>query len=360
MRVAIDVQTTLGQKTGFGFYVKNLIRNLRIVDPKNKYILLSPLSEKDLSTPQRFNWDQFKFPKLAKAQDAEILHQPCFSAPIFHSNMKVVVTIHDLIAIKFPRDITFFSSQFFGKWMPFSYHFADKIIAISEHTKKDIIKFLNIPEKKIRVIHLAAGSEFNENIATNKVERIRKKYNTGNKYLLHTGTLNPRKNLEFLILVFAEIIKTHPDYNLVIAGKKGWYFEGLFKLVGDLNLKNKVKFVGYVPDEDSPALYKGAALFLFPSLYEGFGLPPLEAMACGCPVISSNTSSMPEVIGEEGILVSPKDKAAWVRIIKELLSNPNLRRKYIKYSLRQAKKFSWKKCAEETLKVYEEIYENSH
>lgn len=353
MKIGIDVQTALGQKTGFGFYVQNLVKNLKSIDRKNQYYLFRPQSEKDLSAPQRFLWDQWAFPRLAKEKSVNILHQTCFSAPIFYRG-KVVVTVHDLIARLYGSDIPLYSRQYFGKWMPFSYKFADKIIAISENTKKDIIDLLKISPQKIRVIHLAAGEEFRPVKNKKKIAIVKEKYKTGERYLLHVGTLNPRKNLEFLIKVFGQIVLDFPEYNLVVTGKRGWYYEGLFKLVNDLNLKDKVIFTGYVEDQDSPYLYNGAALFLFPSLYEGFGLPPLEAMNCGVPVISSNTSSMPEVIGQAGILLSPKDQESWVGAIKKVLSDSILRKTMIKQGLVQAKNFSWEKCARETLKIYEE------
>ncbi|MCL5795664.1 MAG: glycosyltransferase family 4 protein [Patescibacteria group bacterium] len=355
MKIGIDIQTTLGQKTGFGFYVKNLVSQLEKIDRKNQYVLIKPASETDLSAPKRFYWDQFQVPKRAQDEKVDVLHQPCFSVPIFYRG-KVVVTVHDLIARLFGKDIPFYSRQFFGKWMPFSYRRADKIIANSEHTKKDIVKILKIHPKKIKVIYLAAGSEFRKIHDQKKINQVTKKYKTGNKYLLHLGTLNPRKNLEFLIKVFAGIVKDFPQYNLVISGKEGWYFEGLFKLAKKLGLSKKIIFTGYIDDCDKPYLINAATVFTFPSLYEGFGLPLLEAMACGVPVISSNTSSLPEVVGEAGILIKPTDEKAWVNAIKLLLSNTKLRQQYIDRGLKQAQKFSWTKTARETLEVYQEVY----
>lgn len=357
MRIGIDVQTTLGQKTGFGFYVKNLTENLKKIDKKNEYILIKPDSEKDLSTPQRFIWDQFKVPSIAKKNKVNVLHQPCFSAPIFHSKMKVIVTIHDLIAIRFGQDIPFFSRQYFGKWMPYSYRFADKIICDSEHTKKDVVKILQFPASEIDVVPLAVSDDFRIIKDQEKILEIKKKYHTGNKYFLHVGTLNPRKNLLFLIKTFSRIVKDFPEYSLVITGKKGWYYEGLFKAVEELKLADRVIFSGYVSDEDSPTLYNGATLFLFPSLYEGFGLPPLEAMSCGIPVISSNTSSLPEVIGKGGITLNPTDELSWVREIKSLLKDKNRYEKLTTRAIDQSKQFSWVKTAQKTLEIYQKLYE---
>lgn len=357
MRIGIDVQTTLGQKTGFGFYVENLVSNLKKIDRKDKYYFFKPDFAKDLSAPQRFIWDQFHIPQKAREKKVDILHQTGFSAPVFYRG-KVVVTVHDLIALLFGKDIPFFSRQFFGVWMPLSYRFADKIIADSEHTKNDIIKLLKIPAEKITVIHLAAGKEFRPISSIQKIQAIKEKYHTGEKYFLHVGTLNPRKNLEFLIEVFNEIIKQFPAYNLVITGKKGWHYEGLFGLVKKLGLEKKVIFTGYIEDQDASYLYNGAEIFLFPSLYEGFGLPPLEAMTCGCPVISSNTSSLPEVVGKAGILLSPNDKMSWIREIRKVLANKKIRKEMVEQSLAQAKQFSWDKTARQTLAVYKELYEN--
>lgn len=354
MKIGIDIQTTLGQKTGFGFYVDNLVKYLKKIDQKNQYFLFKPQSQEDLSAPQRFIWDQFSVPRYARAAQVDILHQPCFSAPVFYQG-KVIVTVHDLIALLYGKDIPFFSRQFFGRWMPFTYNWADKIICDSENTKNDVIKFLRIPENKLTVIYLSSGEEYSQDIKSSQIEAIKKKYKTGQKYLLHTGTLNPRKNLSFLIKVFSQVVKSHPDYNLVLTGKKGWYFEGLFTLTKQLGLEDKIIFTGYVADEDKPVLYKGAKIFLFPSLYEGFGLPPLEAMNLAVPVVSSNTSSLPEIVGEGGILLSPNDEYAWVRAIKQLLKDSKFAHLYSRKALQQAKNFSWEKCARETINVYNEV-----
>ena len=355
MHIGIDVQTTLGEKTGFGFYVSNLTKKLKQFDRHNKYSLFKPDTAEDFSTPQRFIWDQIKFPSLAAKNKVNILHQPCFSAPVFHDGMKVVVTIHDLIAIRFGQDIPFFSRQFFGRWMPFCYRYADEIIAISEHTKKDIIKLLHLPEEKITVIPLAADKIFTPDKNKERIEKIKKKYHIKQKYLLHIGTINPRKNLEFLIDIFAVLVKEEKNMQLVITGKKGWYYEGLFSKVEKLGLENNVIFTGYIADEDKPVLYNGASIFLFPSIYEGFGLPPLEAMACGTPVICSNTSSIPEVVGDGGILLSPTDKLGWVRNVKYLLNNKKIMQRYAKKAIDQAQLFSWDRCANETIKIYEKL-----
>jgi len=354
MNIAIDTQTTLGQKSGFGFYVKNLVENLSKVGLKNEYLLISPRSKKDLSTPERWWWDQVGFPRQARKERVDLIHQPCFSAPVFYKG-KIVVTCHDLISVFFPQNLPLFSRLFYSRWMPYSYRAADIIIASSEHTKKDIISLLKIPEEKITVIHLAASKDFRPIRQSKKIKKVQRRYKTSPDYILHVSTIEPRKNLPFLVRAFALARREGIDSNLVITGKKGWYYDDLFRLVTDLHLEKKVIFTGYVADDDMPALYSGAKAFVFPSLYEGFGLPPLEAMACGTPVVSSTTSSMPEVIDQAGILISPHDEMLWAKSIVKVLKDKGLAKTMSGWGPRQAKKFSWEETARKTIEVYGKV-----
>jgi glycosyltransferase involved in cell wall biosynthesis len=249
--------------------------------------------------------------------------------------------------------------MFYSKWMPLTYGKASEIITISQSTANDITRVLKIPPEKITVIHSAVDEKFEKPTSADEVEKAKKKYNLPKDYLLHIGTLEPRKNLGFLIEAFARVIsdEKNENLNLVITGKKGWYFEGLFEKVRQLNLEKRVIFTGYIDELDKPAIYKGAKIFTFPSLYEGFGLPPLEAMASGVPIISSNTSSMPEVIGEAGVLISPHDLASWVRAISKLNTDEVARRELIEKNKIQIKKFSWEKTARQTMAVYHKTAE---
>lgn len=357
MKIAIDIQTTLGQKSGFGYYVKNLVENLEKNDSKNEYCLVTPKMEHDLSTPQRFMWDQFNFPKRAKKVKVDILHQPCFSAPIFYRG-KVVVTCHDIISVLFPKNLQFWSRMFYSKWMPFSYRRADMIIASSECTKKDIIEHLKISPEKIKVIHLATSDSFKPIKDQKIIEGIKKKYKTGENYFIHVGTLEPRKNLSFLVKAFNMATKQGIKENLVIVGKKGWYYEDLFRQVEKLKLEKRVVFTGYAEEKDIPILYNGATALTFPSIYEGFGFPPLEAMNCGTPVISSNTSSIPEVVGNAGILIPPKNEKIWAEKMLLLSQSKELSKELSQKGLIQSKKFSWEKTAKKTMNVYEEVNKN--
>jgi glycosyltransferase involved in cell wall biosynthesis len=172
---------------------------------------------------------------------------------------------------------------------------------------------------------------------------------------LHIGTLNPRKNLSFLIEVFSKVRQNIPNIQLVITGKKGWYYENLFEMVDKLGLHKDVIFTGYIEDQEAPILYSAATIYAFPSLYEGFGLPPLEAMSCGTPIVASNTSSIPEVVGDAGVLLSPIDKIGWSKALQKVLSSTAEQKKMSNQSLERAKNFSWRKTAEKTISIYEEI-----
>ena len=241
--------------------------------------------------------------------------------------------------------------------MPFSYRKATKIIAISKSTKVDITRILKIPEDKIEVVPQAVDEKFSIPIAPRKIAEVCRKYNLRRgKYILHVGTLEPRKNLGFLVNVFGKLTEVEgcQDLSLAITGKKGWYYEGLFKEVRRLGLRKKVVFTGYVDEADKPALYQGAKIFAFPSLYEGFGLPLLEAMASGVPVVSSNTSSMPEVVGDAGILLSPNDEPAWVKALCDLSLKEDFYEKYRGAARLRAGEFSWGQTAQKTIAVYEE------
>lgn len=360
MKIAIDIQTTLGQKVGMGIYVANLIDRLPKIDSPpaggNEYLFFAPKTNKDLSVPKRFFWDQFGFPKQAKKEKVDILHQPCFSAPMFY-NGKIVVTAHDIITMLFPSKMARASNFFFSRFMPWSYRFADLIIADSNHTKNDIVKHLKIKADKIHVVHLAANSNFKP-IEKNNLEKVKNKYQLNFPYILHVGTLEPRKNLNFLIRAYHLAKEKYKiPHKLVITGKKGWHYQELFSEVERLNLENEVIFTGYIPDEEMPAIYNLADLFAFPSFYEGFGLPPLEAMSCGAPVVSSNTSSLPEVVGDAGVLLPPKGEKLWAEKMAEVLNNGKLRITMGNKGVEQAKKFSWDKCAKETIEVYKKAME---
>jgi glycosyltransferase involved in cell wall biosynthesis len=359
-------------RTGVGTYPYELTKNLP--SNKNKYLLIHGQKNKeiigivmektgfeDIIIPYpkiplgKLIQKMFLIPLYIKKNNPDVIHDTYHFAPfLFLKKFKKVITVYDITPILYPEthkiSRIFMHKYFFSPILKSS----DKIISISENTKRDIIKHFKIPEDKIKVIPLAANENFRK-LDENETSKIKSKYNINFPFILYVGTLEPRKNIPNLLNAFYKIKKQGIAHKLVIAGGKGWKYKEIFETIEKLNLQNDVIFTGYVPDEDLPGLYNAADLFVYPSLYEGFGLPPLEAMQCGTPVITSNTSSLPEVVGDAGIMVNPHDIGELANKMYEVLTNKDLRKELSKKGIERAKLFSWKKCAEETLKVYESL-----
>jgi glycosyltransferase involved in cell wall biosynthesis len=283
-----------------------------------------------------------------------IIHDPSVISPTLLSiKSKKIVTVYDLVPFIYPKlhpNQTLWSYRLFFKKI---LNKSDMIITISQNSKKDLMRLFKINENKIKVIQLAVSEEFR--ILDDEQKKSAKQNNPLGKFILFVGTLEPRKNIPGLLRAFYQLKKKGFEHKLVIVGKKGWKYEDIFRTIKKLNLKKEVIFLGYVPQEEIINLYNAADLFVFPSLYEGFGLPPLEAMACGCPVVVSNTSSMPEVCGNAALYVNPYNVPEIAQAMERVLTDTKLKKDMIKKGLKQAKKFSWEKNARETLEVYEEL-----
>lgn len=353
MRVGIDVQSTLGQKTGIGLYTANLLQALRRVAPQHEYVALAWGRLQELRTDQRIYWQQWALPCQARETRVDILHVPGFDAPLFKP-CPVVLTVHDLIGCIFPQNLPIISRFYWSFWLPRSIRWADIIIADSHHTKNDLIRLVGIPPNRVRVIYLGVDAAFQPLQEDEALEPVRVKYNLPAEFILYVGTIEPRKGLDTLITAYAALAREIP-HDLVIAGKKGWYIEPLFRLVETYKLGQRVHFVGYIADEDLPKLYNLATLFVYPSRYEGFGLPPLEAMACGVPVICSNAASLPEVVGDAAWLVPPNAPEALAAAIRQVLENSQLQGIMRSKGLERAKRFTWDETARQTAAVYEEL-----
>jgi glycosyltransferase involved in cell wall biosynthesis len=240
-------------------------------------------------------------------------------------------------------------------WSAISIYISKRIIAISNSTKKEIVRHYPFASNKVDVTLLAYDKDvFNLEIPQNLVRRVRKKYSIVGDYVLFMSTLKPSKNIEGLLDAWKQLVAHFPDTKLVIAGKKGWLYESVFEKVKKLGLKSSVIFTGFVDEEDKPALIKGAKLFTLPSFWEGFGLDALNSMAAGVPVVVSNVGSLPEVVGEAGVLVDPNKPKDIAKGIKKVLTAGKIEyNKMIEKGLSQAKKFSWEKTAKETVKTLE-------
>lgn len=356
MRIAIDTQSTIGQRTGIGQYTSMLLSELRQVAPEHEYQEINLGYLETMRTDRRIRWQQIDVPAQARKHRADLLHIPGFDAPLWHP-CPTILTVHDIIGWLFPKNMPPVARFYWAYWLPFSIRFANVLIADSEATRKDLIHKLKIPADRIRVIHLGVEARFSPQ-NQEQIERCRNHYQLPQRFILYVGTLEPRKGIDTLIDAFARLANRCPDVDLVLAGKKGWYWQPLFERIQKHSLQNRVHVTGYVADEDVPALYSAATVFAFPSRYEGFGLPPLEAMACGTPVVSSNSSSLPEVIGDAGILVAPDDESALAMNLEAVLSDRTLHGTLSAKGVLQASKFTWTKTAVETLKVYHQALGN--
>ncbi|MBW9223589.1 glycosyltransferase family 4 protein [Methanothermococcus sp. SCGC AD-155-E23] len=368
MRVGIISATLNESFTGVPKYTYNLIRELYKFLDKDLYLInykqnqfFKDLNQVIIENPfHNFSLSYIWYSYLPlssslEKHDLDIIHNPYQVPTLFKFKQKYVITVHDLIQILFPKEVKPLVYLVQKIMLPKTLRMADKIISVSYHTKRDLIKYLKIPEDKIEVIYHGVDEDYKP-LPEKEVEMIKKKYNITTPFILYVGSLKPLKNIPTLIKAYYKLRKQGLEYKLVITGKKRWKYREIFKLINKLNLQKDVIFTGYVPREDLPALYNAADLFVSPSLYEGFGLPPLEAMACGTPVITSNTSSLPEVVGDAGIMVDPYDVDGLAKAMYEVLTNDGLREELRKRGLERAKLFNWKKCAEEHLRVYEEVY----
>ncbi len=264
-----------------------------------------------------------------------------------------VVTVHDAFPYTCPRTSTRLDWLVYHAWLPYALPAADAIITDSEQSREDIVKYLPVSPEHVTVVPLAADRRFRP-VEAAAVEPILQSYDVAQPYILYVGALESRKNLPRLLEAYALLRAWSERWRLVIVGARKWKSSPILDTVQRLGLEPHVTFTGYVADEDLPALYTGADLFAFPSLYEGFGLPVLEAMACGTPVVTSNTSSLPEVVGDAALLVDPYDVEAMASAMRQVLEDPALAQALRQRGLARAATFSWERTARETIAVYEQ------
>ena len=299
----------------------------------------------------KFMWTQFALPKhLTFGKKPDVFFSMSHYGPRF-SPVPYVITIFDLSYLHYPRLFNKGDLYQLTNWTKYSIKGAKHILAISKSTKHDIVKNYAVDPEKITVTYIGYDRKLFKPQSKDKIEKVKKIYEIKGDYLIFVGTLQPRKNIVRLIEAFEKI--THP-LQLVIVGKKGWLYDSIFHKVKDLDLEKRVIFTDYVPDNDLPSLICGAKAYVLPSLWEGFGIPVVEAQACGVPVVVSDVSSLPEIVGESGILVSPNDVNSIANSIKRALDEKT-RADLAKKGFENIKRFSWEKCAKETLAILEKV-----
>jgi len=389
MRIGIDARFYGPVGKGLGRYVQEVIDNMiKIASAEgasfNFVIFLSPENFDEFICEQNnvkkvcleikwYSWqEQIFMPFHIWREKIDLMHFPHFNVPILTPG-KFVVTIHDLILTHFPTRRATTLNPMVYRFKTWAYRLvirsaikrSKKIITVSEFTKKDIIEQFKIKAEKIVVTYegvanLAKGRD-SLFVAKLNNEEILKQYHIPNNFLLYVGNAYPHKNLEMLLKVFVKLLERKPDLRLVLVGKEDYFYDHIHDNARALNLWQKgnvnspVIFPGYVSDAQLEILYQEARAYVFPSLYEGFGLPPLEAMARSCPVVSSDRSSLPEILGTAAMYFNPEDKNDMVEKIWRLLNDNELRNFLIVKGLEQIKKYSWWECANQTLMVYREI-----
>lgn len=352
MRVALDMQPTLGQKTGIGIYALNLFNELKHVAPQHTYLNLAWGNDAALRTDQRLMWQQVRMPRMARQEQADILHVTGFDAP-WSASCPVVLTVHDLIGLLFPDNLPPLERLYWQRWLPASVGWASHIIVISQNTKQDVENYMHVDPQRITVVPQGVDAHFKPIEDTSGLDALRQHYKLPETFMLYLGTMEPSKGLDTLVKAYAQIHKEVPA--LVIAGKKGHFTRPLFKLVEQLGVQDKVIFTDYIPDEHVVGMLNLASVFVFPSRYEGFGLPPLEAMACGTPVVCSSSSSLPEVVGDAAATVPPDEPDALAQTLLEVLNDPDEQAALRQKGLARAREFSWEKTARATAAVYEAV-----
>ena len=295
-----------------------------------------------------FLWSQIFLPlELYLHNQIDIFFAPAHYAPRY-CPVPIVVTIHDLSYFYFPNEFLKKDLYQLKNWTAYSVKKAKRLIAVSKTTKKDIVKWYGIPDSQIDIVY----NGFEKKIDRDEPVTVLDKYNLHeNQYILYVGTIQPRKNLKTLIKAFGIFTKTNPGYKLVLTGKKGWLYDETLEAAQEQLKTKEIVITGYETDENVIELYKHAFCYCLPSLYEGFGIPVLEAMSNSCPVITSHSSSLPEIGGDACLYFNPQDEKDLVEKFEQLQQNEQLRKDLIKKGKERATLFSWKKCAVETLDV---------
>jgi glycosyltransferase involved in cell wall biosynthesis len=286
--------------------------------------------------------------------EADVFHATWHLLPRLRAPVSVM-TLYDLSFALFPETHLCVLRWSSNVLVPRFLRACDRIIAISESTKRDAVRLYGIPEEKIVVTLLAAEDRFRP-VSPDRVDEVRGRFGLPPRFILYVGTIEPRKNLDVLLGALLRLKGQGREVPLVVAGRLGWLYDGFLAKIRSLGLERLVFLPGFIPDDDLPALYTAAEGFVYPSVYEGFGIPVLEAMGCGTPVLCSDASSLPEVAGDAGILLSPGDPAVWAEAIARLMENKALRSELRERGFRQSSRFRWEETARRTWEVYRAVH----
>ena len=371
MNIGIDARAARWYRgTGIGTYTYQLIYNINLMDKLNRYLLFLPdenisdlnpgdnINIKLISEDRKENfWEEIDIPNILTntAMDVYLVPQNGIGLPK-SKTCPFIITLHDVIPYKLPETVGPQYLNIYTREIPEIIPMCDGIVTVSNFSKQDIAKTLNFPEDKIFVTHLAAEDIYFPQNKEKCREFIKAKYGIEDKFILYVGGFSPRKNIKGLIQAFSKIkLKLKENYKLVILGKKGRSYYDYRDLAYNLGIKDDVVFTGYVPVEELPVFYNASSMLCYPSFYEGFGLPPLEAMACGTPVIASDITSIPEVLGEDALYINPYDIDDIAEKLFMLVDDEKLRTRLAFNGLRRSTLYSWKRTALETIQALSKI-----
>ena len=367
MRIGIDARLVYYSRAGIGQYILRLAEALAHLDTgAEEFVLLQSrkdpthivdrpnFSRRSLWTPSHHRLEQTFLPFELDRARLDLLHSPDFIPP-FRRSFQSVITIHDLAFLLYPHFLTNESARYYGQ-IDQAVRRTDHIIAVSESTRRDTINLLGVAEQKITVIYEAANPIYRQVDLDLAKRYVAEHYKIDQDYILFVSTIEPRKNLPTLLHAFRKLVDAYkrPE-KLVLAGRRGWLSEEVFDTIERLKLSDQVLLLGRVPSEHLVYLYNAARALVHPSFYEGFGLPPLEAMNCGIPTVVSNVSALPEVVGDASILVDPNDVDELMVAMWRVLSDDDLRKDLIVKGLKRAQMFSWERSGKETLEVYRRV-----
>ncbi len=366
MHIGIDARLPFYQMGGISQSVLHLLPALAELDGENQYTIFhsrrdgrfyipsSPnFQRRNLWTPCHHRLEPWSLSTELLPHRLDVLHSPDFIQPLWGAKRKVI-TIHDLNFIFYPEFLTRESLRYYAGQILAAVRRADAIAADSEATRRDLIERLGVPPEKVKTILLAANPVYECKFEETAVNQTLRKHNLPRGFILFVGTLEPRKNLPVLIQAYALLRQeTAVDVPLILVGGKGWIYDDIFTAINKLGLRAHVRHLSGIFDEELAHLYHGAGVLVTPSFYEGFGLPALEAMHCGCPALVSKRGSLPEIVGPEGMMIDdPEDAPAWAEALHRILTDSGLRTTVIAKGYAQARTFSWAKAAGQTLKLY--------
>ena len=382
MRIAIDYTAAIRQGAGIGNYVRSLVDAMLAQDSSNQYTLLTsghPTREhpfpraanvrgRSIFIPDRYLnilWYRWRLPVHATLFTGliDIYHGPDFVLPPINGKVRKIVTVHDLAFLEHPEYAVPQLAAYLKKVVPEAVAAADVVAAVSHTTSKSLVEYFHTPPEKITIIPNGIRSYFRRITDPVLLAATRHKFGLKHPLVLGVGTLEPRKNHLGLIKAFhkaqSSAGKKQRPAMLALAGGPGWLYDETQQLIAKLKLENKVRFLGRVSELELITLYSMADVFVFPSFYEGFGVPPIEAMACGAPVITSNTSSLPEVVGDAALLIDPRNTGELARAMLQVLENEQLRDELRQKGYARAQHFTWPKSASKMLSVYQQLFDGA-